>query len=93
MAPGSVTPLGEIEQGPSKLDSFLENNWKVLLLASLLVVFGAAGWVIVNGLRNAKETSAGEALVRAKDMGDFRDVIEGFTGTPSAGTAQLLLSK
>lgn len=91
--PDSPTPLGEIEQGPSKFDEFLENNQKKLLLFCLLIVIGVSGWIVINGMREAKERNAGEALVAAKDMGDFRNVIEQFAGTAAAGTAQVELAQ
>jgi len=91
--PDSPTLLGEIEQGPSKFEEFLENNQKKLLLFCLLVVIGVSGWIVIKGMRDAKERSAGEALVAARDMGDFRNVIEQFAGTPAAGTAQVELAK
>ena len=91
--PGAPTPLGEIEQGPSKFEEFLEKNQKMLLIASLAIVLGASGWIVFKGMRESKETSAGEAIVAAKDIGDFRNVSEKFPGTPAAGTAQVLLAR
>ena len=91
--PDSPNPLGEIEQGPSKFEQFLENNQKMLMIVCLLVVVGVSGWIIVKGMREAKETSAGEALVASQDMGDFRNVIEQFAGTVAAGTAQVQLAR
>ena len=34
------------------------------------MVIGVSAWIVVKGLRDAKNRSAGEALVTAKDIGD-----------------------
>jgi len=92
---GSDEPalLGEIEQGPSKLEQFLDAHQKKLILLVLLVIVGVSAYIIVEGLKEKNAVNAGEALVSAKDPGDFRNLIEGFSQTPAAGTAQLQLAR
>ena len=86
-------PLGEIEQGPSKVDKFLEAHLKKLLILLSLVVLGVGFYIVNKGLKEAKEVKAGEALVSAKNQGDFRNVVKEFPGTAAAGTAQLELAR
>ena len=87
------SPLGEIEQGPSKFEEFLEKHQKALFTALILGIIGLASFIVVKGLRELKEENAGEALVSSKDPGDFRNVIKDYDGTAAAGTAQVQLAR
>ncbi len=90
--PKSPSPIGEIEQGPSRFEKFLENNQKKLLLLVCLLIVGTSGWIIYRGMRDATRVKAGEALVDARDIGGLRTVIDEFSSTPAAGTAMLDLA-
>ena len=89
---GPTSPLGEIEQGPSAAERFLEANGKKLLLLVGLAVIGTGALIVASGLKEVQEEKAGEALVSAKDPGDFRNIIDGFPGTAAEGTARLRLA-
>ena len=89
---GPTSPLGEIEQGPSAAERFLEANGKKLLLLVGLAVIGTGDLIVASGLKEVQEEKAGEALVSAKDPGDFRNIIDGFPGTAAEGTARLRLA-
>ncbi|MEC9055735.1 MAG: tetratricopeptide repeat protein, partial [Verrucomicrobiota bacterium] len=91
--PDHPAPLGEIEQGPSKVDQFLEAHLKKLLILLSLAVIGSGIYIVLKGLKDANEVNAGEALVSAKDPGGFRNVIKEYPGTAAAGTAQLQLAR
>ena len=86
-------PLGEIEQGPSKFEQFLDANQKKLIVVVLLLITGVSAYIIVDGLEKKKAVNAGEALVASNDPGDFRHVMNDYAGTPAAGTAQLQLAR
>ncbi len=86
-------PLGEIEQGPSKFEQFLDANQKKLIVVVLLLITGVSAYIIVDGLKQKKAVTAGEALVASRDPGDFRHVLNDYPGTPAAGTAQLQLAR
>ena len=86
-------PLGEIDQGPSAVDRFMEAHQTKLLIGLALLVIGAGVMIVVSGLDEIKETEAGEALVAAKNPTDFRNLIEEFQGTAAEGTANLQLAR
>ncbi|MCP4731978.1 MAG: tetratricopeptide repeat protein [Roseibacillus sp.] len=86
-------PLGEIEQGPSKFEQFLDAHQKKLIVLVLLLITGVSTYIIVDGLKKKKAIDAGEALVASKDPGDFRHVLKDYPGTPAAGTARLQLAR
>ncbi|HBM77432.1 MAG TPA: hypothetical protein DD438_04925, partial [Verrucomicrobiales bacterium] len=88
-----ATPLGEIDQGPSAVDRFMEAHQKKLLILIGLLVLGWGTVIVISGMKDIRETQAGEALVAAKDPGDFRNLIEEFKETAAEGTAQLQLAR
>ena len=86
-------PLGEIDQGPSAVDRFMEAHQTKLLIGLALLVIGAAIMIVLSGLEEIEETKAGEALVAAKNPTDFRNLIKEFPGTAAEGTANLQLAR
>ena len=57
---GPTSPLGEIEQGPSAAERFLEANGKKLLLLVGLAVIGIGALIVASGLKEVQEEKAGE---------------------------------
>ena len=88
-----ATPLGEIDQGPSAVDRFMEAHQTKLLIALALLVIGAAFIIVKSGMEDIRETEAGEALVAANGPGDLRNLIKEFPGTAAEGTANLQLAR
>ncbi len=86
-------PLGEIDQGPSAVDRFMEAHQTKLLIGLALLVIGAGVMIVLSGLEEIEETQAGEALVAAKNPTDFRNLINEFQGTAAEGTANLQLAR
>ena len=86
-------PLGEIDQGPSAVDRFMEAHQTKLLIGLALLVIGAATMIVISGMEDIREAEAGEALVAAKDPTDFRNLIKEFPGTAAEGTANLQLAR
>ena len=73
--PENPALLGEIEQGPSKLEEFLDAHQKKLFCLVGLLIVGVSGFIIVDGLKEKKEVDAGQALVSSKDREDFENLI------------------
>ena len=88
-----ATPLGEIDQGPSAVDRFMEAHQKKLLILIGLLVLGSGTVIVISGMKDIRETQAGEALVAARKPSDFRDLIGKFPETAAEGTAQLQLAR
>ncbi|NNM29254.1 MAG: tetratricopeptide repeat protein, partial [Akkermansiaceae bacterium] len=85
-------PLGEIEHGPSKFEAFLDEHQKKLILLFLALIVAASGYIVLTGLKETEDTTAGEALVSAEGIAALRDVMEAHAGTPAAGSAAILLA-
>ncbi|MBL48208.1 MAG: hypothetical protein CMP28_04560, partial [Roseibacillus sp.] len=85
--------LGEIEQGPSKLEQFLEAHQKKLIALVLALIAAVSSYIIVSGVREGKEVKAGEELISAGDSDDYRNLIKDRPGTQAAGTAQIELAR
>lgn len=85
-------PLGEIEHGPSKLEEFLEKNFKLILLGALLVIIAVAAFVITRQLGEAKAKEAGNALLAAQDPDALRAVSQDYPGSAASSSAQMLLA-
>ena len=89
--PENSALLGEIEQGPSKLEEADAHQKKLFCLVGLLIV-GVSGFIIVDGLKEKKEVDAGQALVSSKDREDFENLIKERPDT-SSRTAQVQLAR
>ncbi len=85
-------PIAEIDHGPSKLDQFLDAHTKKLIIAAILIALGVIGYVIWDGLAEAKAHEAGSALVTARKIPEYQDVIKKYPDTNSAASAHPLLA-
>ena len=86
------SPLAEISHGPSKLDQFLEKNQVLLLALAILVALGTAAYVIVSGIQQSKQETAGASLIDVMSVDDLDKVIEEHEGTQAAKSAHLQLA-
>lgn len=85
-------PLGEISQGPSAFDAFLDRNQKGIAVLAILLVIGAAALVVQRGISKSNQQNAGAALNRAEDAASLQSLIKEFPDTPAEGSAMLLLA-
>jgi len=85
-------PLGEISQGPSAFDAFLDRNQKGIAALAILLVIGAAALVVQRGISKSNERNAGAALNRAEDAASLQSLIKEFPDTAAEGSAMLLLA-
>jgi predicted negative regulator of RcsB-dependent stress response len=88
-----ATPLGEILQGPSKFEEFLEKNQKILLGTTVLVAIGILIYNVTNTVREDKNNEAAGALVAANDIAGLESVRTDFPDSPAAITAEFLLAR
>lgn len=89
----SSVAIGEIEQGPSQLELFLEKNQKPLMFAVIALFVIIAGYIIVTGLGDNKKTTASAAYLDASEASDYEQVASQYAGTPAGGTALLSLAE
>lgn len=85
-------PLGEILQGPSPFEQFLERNQKLIAVAAVAVGLGIGGYMVYRTIAADTATAAGAALSQAKDIADLEKVKTEYANTPSAVTAALQIS-
>jgi predicted negative regulator of RcsB-dependent stress response len=89
----SLRPLGEIAQGPSAFEQFLDRNQKNIVILSIGVAVATAGYLVYQGIATSKEHTAGAELFKAKDLPALQEVTSKYSGTAAAGTATILLAE
>jgi predicted negative regulator of RcsB-dependent stress response len=82
-------PIGEIVQGPSAFEQFLENNQKLIAVGAVAVALAIGGFTVYRTMQADHAAEAGAALVAAKDMAELEKVKMNFSDTPSAVTAAM----
>lgn len=94
LPPGEVRPIAEIEIGPSKHEKFLDQNYKKVVLAVLVVALAVSGVIIYQVLSEEKMRDSGSALVHALHEGmsaeGLNAVGDEYPGTHAAVTAGYL---
>lgn len=85
-------PLGEIVQGPSAFEQFLENNQKLIAVAAVVVALGIGGFMVYRTIEKDRALSAGAAFVAAEDIADLEKVKLEYASTPSSVTAALSIA-
>jgi TolA-binding protein len=88
----SPLPLGEIVQGPSAFEQFLDRNQKALAAASVAVALSIGGYMVYRTIQADEAMAAGQALYAAKDVDALQKVSTDFAQTPAAVTASLAAS-
>lgn len=89
----SPTPLGEIVQGPSAFEQFLERNQRWLVVGTLATGLALGGFVIYKTIARDHEAEAGAALTRAQTAAELEQVSQQYDNTPAANTAMLALAQ
>ncbi|MEI6604041.1 MAG: tetratricopeptide repeat protein [Verrucomicrobiota bacterium] len=92
-SPETPRPIGEIAQGPSAFEQFLDRNQKNLVALTILLALAVAAWVIYRGVANSKEHTAGALLNKAEDLATLRSLVKEHAGTAAAASAQVLLAE
>ena len=88
----SSTLLGEIEQGPSKFEQFLDKNQKTLIVVAAVLVLLVAGYIVLSGINKSKGEAASAALANANSVEEYQDVIDSHKGSAAAGSSHLMLA-
>ncbi len=88
----NATLLGEIEQGPSKFEQFLERNQKKLMVLGVALALGVAGYIVFDGMGKNKGLAASADFIDAHSASELQDVVASQQGTPAAGSALLTLA-
>lgn len=84
--------LGEISQGPSAFEQFLDRNQKNLIILCIAIALATAAYLVYQGIANSKERSAGADLCKAEDLASLQTLIKDYPGTAAAGTAEIALA-
>ena len=82
-------PIGEIVQGPSAFEQFLENNQKLIAVSAVAIALGIGGFMVYRTIQKDHAADAGAALSAAKDIAELEKVKVDFSDTPSAVTAAM----
>jgi TolA-binding protein len=82
-------PIGEIVQGPSAFEQFLENNQKLIAGSAVAVALAIGGVMVYRTIQRDHAAEAGAALSAAKDIASLEKVKIDFSDTPSAVTAAI----
>jgi predicted negative regulator of RcsB-dependent stress response len=85
-------PLAEISHGPSAFEAFLDRNQKGMIVLGIGLVAATAGWIVVRGIKDSAEKSAGATLSKADDLPALQDLVKEYPATAAAGSAQLVIA-
>jgi predicted negative regulator of RcsB-dependent stress response len=85
--------LGEISQGPSAFEQFLDRNQKNLVILCIAITLGVAGFLIYQGIATSHERSAGAMLCQADDLTSLQSLVKEYPATAAAGSAKIALAE
>lgn len=86
-------PLGEIAQGPSAFEQFLDRNQKNLIILSVVIALAIAIYLVVQGIARSKERTAGAELFKAADLPSLQKIVNDYKGTAASGSAAIALAE
>lgn len=87
------SPIGEISQEPSALESFLDANQKKLVIIGVLAILILVGYVIFDGLQQMKTREEAAAVAAARTVPEYEKVSEKLAGKTAGGSALILKSQ
>lgn len=70
----------------------MDRNQKNLLILAVIIVIGAASFIIYRGLQKSHQHTAGAALSQADDLASFQKIVKDYPKTQAGGSAQVLLA-
>ena len=73
-----MSSIGEIEHGPSKLDLFLEKNFKYILVAVIVVAVAVTVFMVTGVMNQSAREEAGAALMNAETSAEYVQVAKDF---------------
>ena len=85
-------PLAEISHGPSAFEAFLDRNQKGMIVLGIALALGAAGWIVMRGLKQESEESAGAILVKSEGIPQLQALVKDKPDTAAAGSAELIIA-
>lgn len=85
-------PIAELDHGPSKLDAFLEENQKKLVIAAVLIFLAVLGYVFWNGYAQMKQQNAGELVPMASTEEELTKIFTDRPDSRAAAAAKILLA-
>jgi len=86
-------PLGEISQAPPALEAFLDRHQMKIIMLAVLLAIAAVVFVIIKGIDQSNEESAGALLTKAEDLSDLQAVVKNYDDTEAAFSAKVLLAE
>ncbi len=86
-------PLGEISQEPPALDAFLDKHQMKLIILAVILAIAAVVFVIVKGISQSHEETAGALLAKAEDLSELQTIVKNHGDTSAAYSAKVLLAE
>lgn len=86
-------PLGEIVQGPSAFEQFLDRNQKLMAVSAVAVALAVGGFMVYKTIAEDHASAAGSAFSAAQDIADLEKVKQDYADTPAAATAALAIAE
>ncbi len=86
-------PLGEISQAPPAFEAFLDRHQMKLIVLAVLLTIAAIAYVIVKGINQSNEETAGALLMKAEDLSELQAVVKNHGDTQAAFSAKVLLAE
>ena len=87
------SPIGEISQEPSALETFLDANQKKLVLIGILAILILVGYVIYEGIREIGIKNDSADVSGANTVPEYEEVIQNLKDGNAKGSAILLKSQ
>ncbi|MDP4624273.1 MAG: tetratricopeptide repeat protein [Akkermansiaceae bacterium] len=86
-------PLGEISQEPPALEVFLDKHQMKLIFLAVILALGAVAYVIVDGINQSAEETAGALLTDGDELSELQKVLAEHEGTAAADSAKILVAE
>ena len=86
-ATAETAPEARFEWSQSPFETFLENNFKKLLLGLLVAGVGVGGWLVVRQQSAQKLLLQAEAFTGSETLDDYKKIIANYPGSTAAGSA------
>ncbi|MEK7953141.1 tetratricopeptide repeat protein [Luteolibacter soli] len=85
-------PLAEISHGPSAFEAFLDRNQKGMIALGVVLALGAAGYIVVRGIKQESEEDAGAILMKSEGVSQLQKLVKEKPDTAAAGSAELVIA-